>query len=276
MKVSIIILSLLLFVIMVPLLSEVYSLDPPHLVNCIDCHTTHVAPGGTLTSYASNENLCLSCHNSGGLASGKPFHTNMQAIPGISGTSHKWTGTMPQTSSPSNLYGLRAIQDLSSEVLKQRLNNFGGVVTCSVCHDQHSQARQPWDPNAPAYGGAGTGSGRHFMRIDNEMNQLCEDCHYYKVMNHTRVEGDDPNYPPNGVNVFSHPVGQSLNENQKNYDRPMPLDANGVPQSGTRSEVDNDNNPSNNLILDNTQRVRCLTCHRVHYSDSNSLTIDGP
>lgn len=261
---------------MIPL-SVVYSIDPPHnIAQCLDCHTTHVAPGQTLTGYASNENLCLSCHSSGGLAGGKPFHTSMQAVPRISGTSHSWTGTMPVTSSPSNPYGLRASQDLSSEILKQRLNAFNGVVTCSVCHDQHSQIREPWDPNAPSYGGSGTGNGRHFMRIDNELNQLCEDCHYYRAMNHIRVEGDDPLYPPNGVNVFSHPVGEMLNGNSKNYDRAAPLDSNGLPQSGSRFVGDADGNPSNNLIFDNTQKVRCLTCHRIHYSDSNSLTIDGP
>jgi predicted CXXCH cytochrome family protein len=260
--------------------SRAFSLDPPHdvtkTVDCMDCHTPHRAPGPGMTSYETNENLCLSCHVSGGLANNKPFQGSMQAVPRISGTSHKWTGSMPSSSSPSNPYGLRAPQDLSYDALKQRLSIFNNVVVCSVCHDQHSQVHPPWDPSAPSYGGSGTGSGRHFQRLPNDINQLCEDCHFYRVSTHTRVEGDDPSYPPDGVNLFSHPAGQALNENSKNYDRTAPLDSNGLPQSGTRYTGDADGNPTNNLVFDASGKVRCLTCHRIHYSDSNSLTVDGP
>lgn len=255
-------------------------LDPPHdatnTVDCYDCHTPHRAPGPGMTSYETNENLCLSCHITGGLANNKPFQSSMQAVPRISGTSHSWSGTMPATSSPSNQYGLRATSDLQNPTLKARLQLFNNVVTCSVCHDQHSQVHPPWDPGAPLYGGSGTGSGRHFQRIPNDINQLCEDCHYYRVSTYLRAEGDDPAYPPNGTNVFSHPVGQGLNENSKNYDRTSPLDANGIPQDGPRYTGDKDGNPSNNLVLDSVGKIRCLTCHRIHYTDSNSLTEDIP
>lgn len=120
--------------------------------------------------------------------------------------------------------------------------------------------------------------GRHFQRIANDLNQICEDCHSYRVQTHTRVEGGDAGYPADGINVFSHPVGQALNANAGGYDRAAPLDVNGVAQSGTRSATggESPDNTTNNLVLDSTNKVRCLTCHRVHFSDSNSLTVDVP
>ncbi len=86
-----------------------------------------------------------------------------------------------------------------------RIDN--GKIMCSTCHDQHSQANQPFDPDSPTYGGSGTGTiciggsndglacamddgtdcpggeckGRHFQRIDNDTNQMCEDCHAARV-----------------------------------------------------------------------------------------------
>jgi len=70
------------------------ALDPPHdasqSINCGNCHITHHAPGGAITNVAGNPNLCMSCHSAGGLASGKPFADADEAIPGTSGTSHRW------------------------------------------------------------------------------------------------------------------------------------------------------------------------------------------
>jgi hypothetical protein len=70
----------------------------------------------------------------------------------------------------------------------------------------------------------------------------------------------------------SHPVGVSLDVNGMGYDRPVPLDRNGAIQ-GT---VGADTNPTNDLLFDGTGLVQCLTCHGVHYVDSNTLTVDGP
>lgn len=70
------------------------ALDPPHdfsqSIDCGNCHITHHAPGGAITTVAGNPNLCMSCHTVGGLAPGKPFADTDEAIPGISGTSHRW------------------------------------------------------------------------------------------------------------------------------------------------------------------------------------------
>ena len=51
------------------------------------------------------------------------------------------------------------------------------TVVCSTCHNEHSQAAEPYDRDAPAYGGSGTGSGRHYLRIANDEAQMCNDCH---------------------------------------------------------------------------------------------------
>ncbi len=70
------------------------ALDPPHdaskSIDCANCHITHHAPGGAITTVGGNPNLCISCHTAGGLASAKPFANSDEAIPGTSGTSHRW------------------------------------------------------------------------------------------------------------------------------------------------------------------------------------------
>ena len=62
-----------------------------------------------------------------------------------------------------------------------------------------------------------------------------------------------------------------MNANGKGYDRAAPLDGDGTEQG-----VGDDGNPSNDLALDSGGRVQCLSCHGVHYADSNTLTVDGP
>jgi len=269
------------FMSFVGLLSAL-AIDPPHNasfgVRCNSCHTIHNAPGGSLTRDASNANLCLSCHTSGGLANAVPFTDSMQASPGVGGTSHAWNATMPTLSDPSNAYGLRNTNDLSNVALKAKLQNYNNVITCSVCHNQHSQRKEPWDPYSSSTYTAGETKDRHFQRIDDQYNQMCEDCHYYRAMSYSQAS--DPSLA-NGTTIFSHPIGEIFNA--QGYDSTAPLDANGVaqtdPQGNNRYAGDVDGNPANNMVLDNSAdgtsnpgKVRCLSCHRIHYVDSNSLT----
>ncbi len=95
--------------------------------------------------------------------------------------------------------------------------------------------------------------------------KFCRDCHAGWTMGYTQVNTYDGTYK-------SHPVGVALNADGGGYDRATPLDGNGVPQAG----ADRDGNPSNNLKLDASGDVQCLTCHGVHFADSNTLTVDGP
>jgi hypothetical protein len=99
-----------------------------------------------------------------------------------------------------------------------------------------------------------------FLRIDNTASAMCNDCHRNWVQSSLEQQsGGD------GVKVFSHPVGESLS---KPYDRTVPLDANGAPQST------GDGNSSNDLSLSSSGQVHCMTCHQPHGADSNSLTED--
>jgi len=110
-----------------------------------------------------------------------------------------------------------------------------------------------------------------FLRaaIDSGANGVgdayCRDCHRSRVMDHNSVRNYDGSFK-------SHPVGVALDSNGMGYDRAVPLDGNGAPQGGAGV----DSNPSNDLLLDSGGLVQCLTCHGVHYVDSNTLTVDGP
>jgi len=131
-------------------LGTAFGLDVPHTapesVGCTSCHTLHNSLGPNLTNQPTNSALCKSCHTLTGTASALPFADSDQAKPGISGTSHSWTGLMPGISNPSNPYGLRAAADLSNAAVKARVTGSGNAVICSSCHDEHSQLYLPWDP----------------------------------------------------------------------------------------------------------------------------------
>lgn len=102
--------------------------------------------------------------------------------------------------------------------------------------------------------------------------KFCRDCHREWVMTHDAdLVGGGGTGSWNG-NFKSHPVGVGLNANGKDYDRAVPLDGNGVPQGDPGA----DTNASNDLLLDDLDNVQCITCHGVHYADSNTLTVDGP
>jgi predicted CXXCH cytochrome family protein len=298
-----------------------FAIDPPHVTAnlCSSCHIPHLALGGDLTSVAGNANLCISCHQSGGTASTKPFADIDQALPwpgspagvSASGTSHRWdagaaghlvflggagtpsTGTLVPSGTFTGPYAKTYTITISSAGavgtarfnwaatapgggagssvltganvpldqgvflsflggtgpsfqvgdqwnlyvrcdLRQPTNSIllahtvNGIASCSACHDEHSQARTPFDPAAPAYGGSGTGNGRHFMRVDNNLHQMCNDCHATRVVT-TSLAG-------------SHPVGITV-----------PVD--GLHQAPTQQPLET-----------GSAEVVCLTCHRVHNS----------
>jgi hypothetical protein len=177
---------------------------------------------------------------------------------------------MPATSSPSNQYGLRAVADIADAGMKAVLTNFGGVVTCSVCHQQHNQTLTPWDPTAPA---STTAAGRHFVRVPNDYNQLCEDCHYYRTQPSTQTNVRTYTGKPT-----SHPVTVNLAGASYHAVPLEPQAAAWAPQPGTRYALNGgtDTNLTNNLVMDPSSQIRCLTCHGVHYTDSNSATVDQP
>lgn len=103
-----------------------------------------------------------------------------------------------------------------------------GLLACSGCHDHHSQANTPFDTNAPALAGS---SGRHFMRINNDADQLCVACHAARDVTNAAAGSH-----PTGIAI---PVGAFYR-----IPAALPLEK-------------------------GTGKVRCLTCHDVHNSASS-------
>jgi len=306
------------------------------------------------------------CHNPAGTASGKPFNDLDQADLAIAtGTSHRWDTRMAPVGDPSydptmygalSRFGLRVpaadpsapgvneIQDYSINIMLQK---FDYVVTCSVCHGQHSQSAYSWDAFSEDSGNATAGSsniviedasktwtddqwkgysvemtagtavnvgqrrkiatntsntltivyndsdpnfprfpasvaagdvyvinGGHFQRISNELNQMCEDCHYYKT---TAAQTDVKTY--DGTKK-SHPVVKNLTTDVTDPTKfvgSAPLEPNGSVQiAAPRYHLNGtgDSNFTNNIIFDKNGKVRCLSCHGIHYTDSDSSTTD--
>jgi hypothetical protein len=112
-----------------------------------------------------------------------------------------------------------------------------------------------------------------FLRADGA--RMCVSCHKDRDMRWGNVEGTGTIPGTNTAvsltnTVFSHPVGNALGVNGGGYDRSSTtiLDANGVVQSTGGG----DGNIVNDLVLDPSGNVNCLTCHHPHNSPSNSLS----
>jgi predicted CXXCH cytochrome family protein len=121
---------LLACVLSVALAGRGAALDGPHSGvfgdDCMSCHTLHNAPGASLTSVAGNANLCFSCHNVAGNYFGQWNDGTAQAIPGVSGVSHSWSGAAT---------GMGATPPGPGSEMGLRLP--GGSLQCSTCHGQH-------------------------------------------------------------------------------------------------------------------------------------------
>jgi hypothetical protein len=102
-------------------------------------------------------------------------------------------------------------------------------------------------------------------------DKFCRDCHAAWVMTHDADLIGGGGVQSYDGNFKSHPVGVGLNANAQGYDRAAPLDGHGVAQ-----DTGDDGNPTNDLRLDQFGNVQCLTCHGVHYADSNTETLDQP
>ncbi|MBI5892722.1 MAG: cytochrome c3 family protein [Deltaproteobacteria bacterium] len=82
--------------------ANLFATDPPHRDDapgtdtgwCGKCHTPHSSAGGALTKAEGIANLCITCHNTAGRASDKPFIDSDQSVlgpaSGKKGSSHRW------------------------------------------------------------------------------------------------------------------------------------------------------------------------------------------
>jgi hypothetical protein len=123
--------------------------------------------------------------------------------------------------------------------------------------------------------------GGHYLRMSNSLNQLCEDCHYYRKAG---VYTDLKTY--DGTKK-SHPLVMDLQTDVADpnlFIGTAPVESNctdgtcpsqtGAPRyhlNGT-----GDTNLTNNIILDANGKIRCMTCHGVHWADSDASTVDQP
>lgn len=125
--------------------------------------------------------------------------------------------------------------------MANRFQRSGEKAVCTVCHNQHWQNNQPFDPAAPPFTGAGsgwlgTGNGRHYQRVANDVNQMCTTCH--SVRNVTSSAAG------------SHPVGVAIPA------RPTFQSPPGLP-------------------LDAGANVRCMTCHAPHFFPGGNPATTG-
>lgn len=122
--------------------------------------------------------------------------------------------------------------------------------------------------------------GKHFMRANNDLNQMCEDCHYY------RTAGAYTDLKTYDGTKKSHPVVKNISTDVANaslFVGTAPYEPNckssSCAQAGAPRYHQNggtDTNTTNNIVLDANGKIRCLSCHGMHYTDSNSLTVDQP
>lgn len=121
----------LLLVAAMPVLSRA-DISAPHdkadtAIACYYCHSLAVRTG---VSGANFNSACLGCHNQPGHAFGTPWLDSDQAVPGVTGNSHNWSGP---GASPEH----GAIVFLG---YIEKYNWAGGNLQCIVCHEVHKQA----------------------------------------------------------------------------------------------------------------------------------------
>lgn len=139
--------------------------------------------------------------------------------------------------------------------LPENLNLFthtaNGTVVCSTCHDQHFQDNEPFDPSAPPFTGSAGSAGRHFMRMDNDTDQMCAECHGSRFVT-TSLAG-------------SHPVGVPVPNNAAHHQPGgLPLDKhNDQVWCSTCHDVHKSMGTDGNLLRSANETQLCIQCHAM-------------
>lgn len=133
----------------------------------------------------------------------------------------------------------RGAQLPTSQVLLDHLTG-ENKITCATCHDPHANTQSP------------------FLRLDNAADALCYDCHAPRKVRSVRTYTG---------NHQSHPVDTTFPGGGLFHNPPLDVDGSAQPSDG---------NTTNDFTFGAGSTMKCTTCHGVHYTDSNSGTVDGP
>ena len=233
--------------------------DPGTGYTCVTCHTTNLTLGST-----GYNNVCLSCHRVGDARAGNlpftladaanPFNNHSTTgINKMKQTSHAWTGNdvEPRAGAQKPITLLMNSVDLE--------NRTGNSLACVRCHDPHRNDKSCGVCHDPNYSNAQLGPNgqlpsANFLRMSNDGDQLCMDCH-------------------RSWNVASHQLGSHpVSINYSSAVAANPALFNKYPKNTNQANASSDLNAR---LTASGQQVLCTTCHAVHYADSRSSTVDG-
>jgi predicted CXXCH cytochrome family protein len=302
-------------ILMIAVVSVVMASEAPHWIGAVEttdctnpCHTGHHAAGEQLTFSATNVNLCQSCHASNNL----PIDSAHQAQPGVSGTTHAFGvstsnatyGAQPPLNQPMSL------RTPDNQVVCSTCHNQHSAKPTNHGTPRISDAQKVF-----AAGGTGSmTSGGTFTGPDGvwylvEVSSLSPRQLLYTINNGKDWLGpvafnyDEAASLGDGVEVtvtsgvavterwefyatypfLRVPLDTGDNSSTEKFcrdchrswvmDHTVPLDGDGQPLTGG---ADADGNRSNDLRLDSSGNVQCISCHGVHYADSNTESVDGP
>ncbi len=231
----------MLFVLLMA--SGALAVTSPHMptLGCLACHV-NVTPGNILNGITGVNNLCITCHNPSLMTKG--FVAGDIANPFNSTNLGLYVGDKKQTShnwaAPVNVPAAGAATPnlIKNSATGAPLHATSmGVISCASCHDNHAASATNPYPD--------------LFRFPNNSDQLCFDCH--RSRNTTdQTKGTHPVAVNYAATVAAHPTA---------FYSP-PQNANPA-------------NPTSAMKLVGGQ-VICSTCHGIHFTDSNSRTVDGP
>ena len=192
-------------------------------------YTIQIQSSGTV----GTAQFSWSATSPGGGAGTNLTGTNVLLDSGIFLTFADGTNVSFQAGDQWNLFVRTDLRDPTTTNLVENL--MGGMVACSTCHDEHNEARPPFDPNAQPYttnlAGTFIGTNRHYMRIANDTHQMCNDCHAPRAVTNSAFG--------------SHPVEISVVADA--YHKTPSL----LPLEG------------------GTSNFGCLTCHQIHFGQDS-------
>ncbi|MSN26307.1 MAG: CxxxxCH/CxxCH domain-containing protein [Geobacter sp.] len=217
------------------------AVESPHTptLGCTGCHIPDNSGNSysyDMTNTTGLNNLCVNCHKPDTMV--KAFSNQDIANPFGSTDLGAPAGVQKQT---SHNWAAPANAPAAGAALPLNgaiplLNaSKKGIISCASCHGNHLL------------------SGGNLMRSPNDSDQLCFECHSVRVQRNVQT-GTHP------IN-FNYTSATSKVKLKPSDYQPLPVNANPA-------------NPTSAMKLTNGKLI-CSTCHGIHFTDSNSATVDG-